>query len=125
MVEGYKLEIKELQARNLELEQHISNLTADLANYKKENEVGIKIYESNVKESGITRLDDQASGYKSEASSFYSPSQKYDVSSPDHGIRMVESSYKGGEADLKQTGGRGATYGMTDSQRSGSSATRQ
>lgn len=84
----YKIEIKDLQNRNLELEQSISNLTSDLANYKKEYEVGIKIYESNVKDSGITRLD-PTSGIKSEASSYYSPNQNYEVGSPDHGIKMV------------------------------------
>lgn len=49
LIAGYKAEISDLQNRNLELEQMISNLKSDLANYKKENEVGIRIYESNVK----------------------------------------------------------------------------
>jgi hypothetical protein len=60
----------------------ISNLTTDLSNYKKEHEVGIRIYESNVKDSAITGLD-----RTSQASS-------YQMNSPESGIRMVESSYK-------------------------------
>ena len=79
LIAGYKDEIASLQRRNLELEQEISNLKSDLSNYKKENEVGLRIYESNVKDSGVTRLDPT------------SPAQRYDVGSPDHGIRMVQS----------------------------------
>jgi len=127
LLAGYREEIAELQARNLELEQTISNLKADLANYKKEHEVGIRIYESNVKESEYTRID-PTSGIKSEiSSSFYSPSQKYDIGSPDHGIKMVESSYRGGEGDSSRGGQSSSAYqsGMTDSQRSGTSAVRQ
>ena len=94
LLAGYRSEIEELQAKNLELEQIISNLKSDLENYKKEHEVGIRIYESNIKGSEYTRVD-PTSGIKSEGSSFYSPSQRYDVSSPDHGIKMVESAYRG------------------------------
>lgn len=35
LLSSYKIEIANLQHRNLELEQTISNLTADLLNYKK------------------------------------------------------------------------------------------
>ena len=110
---GYREEITVLQNRNLELEQEISNLKSDLSNYKKENEVGIKIYESNVKDSGVTRLDPT------------SPAQRYEVNSPDHGIRMVQSEYRGGNTGDSSVS-RGPTYGgMTESQRSGSSSIRQ
>lgn len=94
--------------------------------------MGIRIYESNVKESGVTRID-PTSGFKSEGSAFNSPTNRYDVSSPDHGIKMVESSYRGATADGSASS-RGPTYGtesrtgmsgMSDSQRSGSSVARQ
>lgn len=54
LIASLKLEITDLQARNLQLEQEISNLNSTLINYKKENEVGIRIYESNVKDSKLT-----------------------------------------------------------------------
>ena len=90
LIAGYKTEIASLQQRNLDLEQTISNLRSDLANYRKENEVGIKIYESNVKDSGVTGLDG-----RSQASSFH-------VSSPVSEIKMVESSYRGtGDSNIR------------------------
>jgi hypothetical protein len=90
LIAGYKTEITNLQQRNLELEQTISNLRADLANYRKENEVGIKIYESNVKDSGVTGLD-----ARSQSSSFH-------MSSPASEIKMVESSYRGtGDSNIR------------------------
>lgn len=92
LIAGYKDEIISLQRRNLELEQEISNLKSDLSNYKKENEVGLRIYESNVKDSGITRLDPT------------SPAQRYEVGSPDHGIRMVQSEYRGGASGVSGEG---------------------
>lgn len=117
MIDSYKAEIHALQERNLELEQTISNLRSDLANYKKEHEVGIRIYESNVKDSGVTGLD-----ARSQASSIYQ------TSSPDSAIRMVESSYRGTGTGDATSSSRGPSYGttsnLTDS-RGGSSATRQ
>lgn len=102
---GYKNEIAGLQSRNLELEQTISNLRSDLSNYKKEHEVGIRLYESNVKDSGVTGLDG-----RSQASSFY-------PNSPDSAIKMVESAYRGGDSNLKSSESASkaqqATYGSS------------
>lgn len=106
MIAGYKAELAQLQSRNLDLEQTISNLRSDLSNYKKEHEVGIRLYESNVKDSGVTGLDG-----RSQASSFH-------PSSPDSAIKMVESSYRGtGDSNLRVTDSAGKmqqpSYGST------------
>ena len=44
LIESYKLDISNLQQRNLELEQQISNLSTDLINIKREYDVKLQVY---------------------------------------------------------------------------------
>lgn len=56
LISSYKIDITNLNARILELEQEKSNLQAELSNSKREFEARLRIYEENAKLGGLTRI---------------------------------------------------------------------
>lgn len=118
MIKSLKQEISDLQTRNLELEQQISNYKSDYENLRREYEVKLQVYGENAKISNLTALE---SNIRSPAG-VKSPVQQ--LTSPNYEARLVDSQIKTTSAD--QTLGRGGdtsrSYGLADS---GHSANRQ